>query len=83
MKKKQLLEDSKRKLYNNKMQNNETPYFYSHIKAIFIKSQRIVNNELKFNVYKQQSEWEDCSRLGAQGHQLQLRCHLSHIGQQT
>ena len=44
------------------------------MKAIFLKSQRIFNTELKLNVYRQQSEWEDCSRLGAQGHQLKLLC---------
>ena len=59
-----------------------TSYFYSHIKAIFIKSQRIVNTELKLNVYRQLSEREDCRRLGAQGHQLKLLCHLSHMGKQ-
>ena len=31
-------------------------YFYSHIQAIFIKSQRIFNTELKLNVYRQQSD---------------------------
>ena len=59
-----------------------TSYFYSHIKAIIIKSQRIFNNELKFKAYKQQSEREDCSRLDAQGHQMKLLCHLSHMGKQ-
>ena len=57
-------------------------YVYSHIQEIFTKSQRIFNTKLKLNVYGQQSEWEDCSRLGAQGHQLKLLCHLSHRGQQ-
>ena len=51
------------------------------MKAIFLKSQRIFNTVLEVNIYRQQ-EWEDCSRLGAQGHQLKLLCHLRHMGQQ-
>ena len=33
-------------------------YFYSHIQAIFIKSQRIFNTGLKLTVYRPQLEWK-------------------------
>ena len=37
------------------------------MKAIFLKSQRIFNTELKLNVYRQQSEREDCKQTGSPG----------------
>ena len=56
MKKQQLLEEAIENYIIIRCKIIYTSYFYSHIKAIFIKRQRIFNTELKLNVYRQQSE---------------------------